>query len=165
MSSPRWTQLKGNSIQQSVSTLHAVTWEVIPCYSKHGLKQKWSKRDLVQLVTSGFRVYHIQLDAPWRNDSFSDRLIVVVVSVYEPVRLFLSAGTRLQEDSRCVLVSIRNPLRRSCLCLAYRPRKPPKFGPNGSPSARNLMFRSRSSSSWSTARRRPSPSETTNSQL
>jgi hypothetical protein len=42
--------------------------------------------------------------------------------------------------------------RRSCLCLAYRPRKPPKFGPNVSPSANDPMLPSRSSASRSAAR-------------
>ena len=42
--------------------------------------------------------------------------------------------------------------RRSCLCLAYRPRKPPKFGPNVSPSANGPMLPSRSSASRSAAR-------------
>ena len=46
--------------------------------------------------------------------------------------------------------------RRSCLCLAYHPRKPPRFGPNGSPSANNPMLPSRSSASRSAARRPPS---------
>jgi hypothetical protein len=42
---------------------------------------------------------------------------------------------------------------RSCSCLASRQRKPPKFGPNISPSANDPMLLSRSSASRSTARR------------
>ena len=41
--------------------------------------------------------------------------------------------------------------RRSCLCLAYRPRKPQKFGPNVSPNANDPMLPSRSSASRSAA--------------
>ena len=41
--------------------------------------------------------------------------------------------------------------RRSCLCLAYRHRKPPKFGPNVSPSANDPMLPSRSCASRSAA--------------
>jgi hypothetical protein len=41
--------------------------------------------------------------------------------------------------------------RRSCLCLACRPRKPRKFGPNVSPSANDPMLPSRSSASRSAA--------------
>ncbi len=48
---------------------------------------------------------------------------------------------------------------------AYSPRKPPWFWPNGSSSNIDIMPRFRSSASRSTACRRPSPSETTNSQL
>ena len=45
--------------------------------------------------------------------------------------------------------------RRSWLCLAYRPRKPPKFGPNVSPNANGPMLPSRSSASRSIACCRP----------
>jgi hypothetical protein len=41
--------------------------------------------------------------------------------------------------------------RRSCLCLACRPRKPRKFGPNVSPNANGPMLPSRSSASRSAA--------------
>ncbi len=56
-------------------------------------------------------------------------------------------------NSRCALVSIPTLSRRSCLCLAERPRKAPRFGPNVSPNANDPMLPSRSSASRSIDRR------------
>ena len=80
-------------------------------------------------------------------------------------RVFSDWRACLRVDSRCVLISIPTRLRRSCLCLAYRSRKPPKFRPNGSPRANDPMLPSPSSASRSAARRRPSPSGNVNSLL
>ena len=49
----------------------------------------------------------------------------------------------MRVDSRCALVSVPTLSRRSCLCFAYGPRKPPRFGPNGSPRANDPMLPSR----------------------
>ena len=75
---------------------------------------------------------------------------------------FSQRRTRLWVDSRCALFPIQIP-RISYLCLAYHPGKPPRFGPNVSPRANDLILPSRSSASRSTARRRPSPSGNVNS--
>ena len=46
-------------------------------------------------------------------------------------------------DSRCVLISIPTRLGSRYLCLAWRPRKMPRFGPNVSPRANDPMLPSR----------------------
>jgi hypothetical protein len=71
----------------------------------------------------------------------------------------------LRVDSRCVLISIQTLLRSPYPCLASRPRKLPRFGPNVSPSANDPILPSRSSVSRSAARRRPTTSGNANSLL
>jgi len=57
------------------------------------------------------------------------------VSADRTVRVFSDWRACLRVDSRCVLISIPTRLGSCYLCLASRPGKPPRFGPNVLPSA------------------------------
>jgi hypothetical protein len=103
------------------------------------------------------------LFVPRRDDQL--KALFLRVSIHQPNRPFPKRGACLRVDSRCVLISIPTLLSRPYLRLASRPRKPPKFGPNVSPSANDPMLPSRSSASRSAARRRPSTSGNANSLL